>query len=213
VELNKQSGFDFVYDFALIEGAGRVDINVKDEPMKNVLDIVLSEKNLSYTITGNIVTITMHRRTEPQVASPQQQRVVNGRVTDIRDHALSGVNVRVEGQPQMTRTDDNGHYRIAAQPGQVLQFSFVGYRTLEVPVPPSGDPVNVVLLEEVKELEDVIVTGYNLIDRQSFTGSVVTISREDLLKASPSNILSTLQLFDPSFKMMDNNELGSDPNN
>src|SRR5690554_4378691 len=59
VELNKQSGYDFVYDFALVETAGRVNVNVKDEPMKNVLDIVLPGKNLSYTITGNIVTITV----------------------------------------------------------------------------------------------------------------------------------------------------------
>src|SRR5690606_26237580 len=58
VELNRLSGFDFVYDFELIEKVGRINVDVKQEPLSSVLDQVLAEKGLEYTITGNIVTIT-----------------------------------------------------------------------------------------------------------------------------------------------------------
>src|SRR5690606_33353116 len=89
VELNKLSGYDFVYDFGLVENAGRININVREETLQSVLDDVLEEKNLSYTITGNIVTITTRQPQDRQVTAPQQ-RQVSGQVTDQNSNPLSG---------------------------------------------------------------------------------------------------------------------------
>lgn len=61
-------------------------------------------------------------------------------------------------------------------------------------------------------LEDVVVTGYANIDKKSFTGNAVSVSKEELLKVSKSNVIQALQVFDPSFRIRENNKWGSDPN-
>ena len=64
----------------------------------------------------------------------------------------------------------------------------------------------------MENLEDVVITGYGNISKSSFTGNSVSIKREDLLKVSKSNVIAALQTFDPSFRIQENNQWGSDPN-
>lgn len=62
-------------------------------------------------------------------------------------------------------------------------------------------------------MQEVVVTGYANINKESFTGNSVTVKREDLLKVSKTNIIQALQTFDPSFRIQQSNQWGSDPNN
>src|SRR5690606_37875118 len=103
-------------------------------------------------------------------------------------------------------------WRVPRQPPFVLVASIIGYQHQEIRVTTPEASLEINMIVDVQSLDDIIVNGYSHIDRSSFTGSAVTISREELLKVSPGNILSSLQIFDPSFKMLDNNDLGSDPN-
>lgn len=72
--------------------------------------------------------------------------------------------------------------------------------------------LEITLVDDVKTLEDVVVTGYNNVRKTSFTGSSTQITGDDLRKVSQTNILGALQSFDPSFRLMTNNQFGSDPN-
>ena len=68
------------------------------------------------------------------------------------------------------------------------------------------------LKEDVTEMEEVVVTGYGKVRKESFTGSSVSISKEQLMKVSKTNVLKALQAFDPSFRIQTNNKWRSDPN-
>jgi dTDP-D-glucose 4,6-dehydratase len=72
--------------------------------------------------------------------------------------------------------------------------------------------VEITLVDDVKTLEDVVVTGYSNVRKSSFTGSSTQISGDDLRKVSQTNIIGAIQSFDPSFRLVDNVQFGSDPN-
>ena len=68
------------------------------------------------------------------------------------------------------------------------------------------------MLDDVKTLEDVVVTGYSNVRKSSFTGSSTQITGDELRKVSQTNVLDAMQSFDPSFRLMSNTQFGSDPN-
>ena len=68
------------------------------------------------------------------------------------------------------------------------------------------------MVEATESIQEVIVTGYNSIQKESFTGNTTKIEKEDLLKSQPEQPDFTIQTFDPSFRIQENLAAGSDPN-
>src|SRR5690606_7701789 len=110
-----------------------------------------------------------------------------------------------------TQSDAKGNFSIAASTGEVLTFSFIGYEPQEIVI---GDDETLAISMKpiVLEIQDVVITGYQQINRERYSGNVVTITGEESTSMNPQSILESLQSFDPSFKMLDNRLLGSDPN-
>src|SRR6267142_1602581 len=113
---------------------------------------------------------------ELSVASGQQafQQVINGKVTDAGDGSpIPGVNVLVEGTSQGVVSDENGNYQLVTDsPGNNLVFSFIGYQTKEVKIPPGESEINVQLPVDVSSLSEVIVAGYSKGEGESAHGVV-----------------------------------------
>ncbi|MBC9797317.1 TonB-dependent receptor [Sinomicrobium weinanense] len=107
------------------------------------------------------------------------QNLVTGNVTDQNGMPLPGVNIVVKGTQTGTQTDFDGNYSISANEGQVLVFSYVGQRTREVTVGPSGE-VNVQMEEDAQALEEVVVVGYGTQERRELTGSITSINNESM---------------------------------
>lgn len=112
-----------------------------------------------------------------------------------------------------TATNAEGRYSLTLpeMKGIILLFSFVGMETKEV-MYAGKDTINVVLKEDTKTLDDVVVTGYMNVKKESFTGNATTVKRDQLLKTNNKNVIAALQVFDPSFRIKDNKLFGSDPN-
>ena len=72
--------------------------------------------------------------------------------------------------------------------------------------------LEITLVDDVKTLDDVVVTGYSNVRKTSFTGSSTQITGDDLRKVSQTNVIDAMQSFDPSFRLMTNTQFGSDPN-
>ncbi len=66
--------------------------------------------------------------------------------------------------------------------------------------------------EDVNEVNEVVVTGYATLKKESFTGNTITVKKEELQKVSKTNVIAALQAFDPSFRIAENSMWGSDPN-
>lgn len=118
-----------------------------------------------------------------------QGLTVTGRVTDAQGGGISGATVVVKGDnTRGTTTDAAGAYALEVNsPSDVLIFSFIGYRTMEVPVN-NRTAVNVRMEEGATEMDEVIVIGYGAQKKQFVVGSVSQVSNKELLKAPMPNV-------------------------
>src|SRR5688572_16964719 len=93
------------------------------------------------------------------VSAYAQKRVVTGKITDATNQGMPGVNVILKGTSTGTTTNNEGVFSIEAAPEDVLQVSFIGYKTQEIAV---GNQTNITatLEEDVETLNEVVVTGY-----------------------------------------------------
>ncbi|MFR3330257.1 MAG: SusC/RagA family TonB-linked outer membrane protein [Odoribacter splanchnicus] len=175
--------------------------------VEQILKEVLEEYELTFAVTDNIVTI--FRRTTPQ---KQESVVVKGRVIEKEDgNPIVGATVLIKGTRLGTTTDPDGKFTLSVPQQSVLVISFIGKVSKEVQ--PEPDKMVVIELEnEQVAMDEVVVTGYANINRNTFTGNVKTIKSEDLLKVSRTNVLKAIATFDPSFRIAENNIFGSDPN-
>lgn len=123
-----------------------------------------------------------------------QTKFITGRVTDQSDGLpLPGVNIQVKETAIGTITDIDGNYELRV-PGDssILLYTFVGYTPQEITV--GGQSViNVVLAQEAEVLDDVVVIAYGQVRKSDLTGSVSSISGEDLLRTAPTSLDQALQ--------------------
>ncbi|MDF3078982.1 MAG: TonB-linked outer membrane protein SusC/RagA family [Sphingobacteriaceae bacterium] len=115
-----------------------------------------------------------------QVAWAQQ--LVKGRITGTNGEALAGVAVSIKGTQKATVSNPSGDFSIAANNGDILDFTYVGMTPKSVQVT-SANLGNVVLEEDVKNLNEVVVIGYGTVRKRDLTGSVASVSAEQLKDA------------------------------
>ena len=108
-------------------------------------------------------------------------------------------------------TDLDGKFSLRLHKNESISVSYVGYNPVSKQIVKNENNL-VVKLKPSIELDDVVVTGISRRSKNSFTGNYVEVKGDDLRKMSPTNILKGLQFFDPSFKIIENNNAGSDPN-
>ncbi|WP_111669373.1 SusC/RagA family TonB-linked outer membrane protein [Algoriphagus litoralis] len=110
-----------------------------------------------------------------------QSKTITGRVTSAEEpEGIPGASVVVKGTTQGTITDLDGSYSITVPDNaSTLVFSFVGYLTKEMSIG-SSSVINVTMDTDVKVLNEVVVTGYGTQERREITGSVTSISSEDI---------------------------------
>lgn len=122
-----------------------------------------------------------------------QTQIVTGKVTSASEpQGLPGVNVVVKGTSQGVITDMQGGFSLEAGPTSVLIFSFVGYKSQEIPVGAQTN-IGVVLVEEAQELSEVIVMGYSSVEKRDITGSVSSVKASAFKDISLNGIDQALQ--------------------
>ena len=107
------------------------------------------------------------------------QQDVKGRVVDEASQPLSGVSVSIKGTTQGTTTDTNGNYVTQVSNGQVLVFSLIGMETQEITYR-NESILNVTLIADEKNLDDVVVIGYQTVKKADLTGAVSTFNPEEM---------------------------------
>ena len=144
---------------------------------------------------------------------PPHGNYVYGRVIEkLSKEPMVGVTIRLDGHSTGVITDINGCYVLTLpEKGGLVIYSYIGFETRKIKVT-SRQKVDVQMVEATESIQEVIVTGYNSIQKESFTGNTTKIEKEDLLKVNPNNLISAIQTFDPSFRIQENLAAGSDPN-
>lgn len=222
VKIHRQTGYNFIYNNKLLKNAQPVTVNAENAQLQEVLQEVFKGQPLSFSIIEKTIVVkekpVLERVTDAVKASVEAMLPdgpVKGTVTDENGEPLVGVSVILQvpnAQAKGTSTGANGGYQFAQVPeNSVLIFNMIGFKRQEVQVK-GRSVINVKLAPDVKELQNVVVTGYQEIKKESFTGQAVTVSGEDLKRVNPQNLLQSIQAFDPSFKIVDNNLSGANPN-
>ena len=144
---------------------------------------------------------------------PPHGNYVYGRVIEkLSKEPMVGVTIRLDGHSTGVITDINGCYVLTLpEKGGLVIYSYIGFETRKIKVT-SRQKVDVQMVEATESIQEVIVNCYNSIEKESFTGNMTKIEKEDLLKVNPNNLISAIQTFDPSFRIQENLATGSDPN-
>lgn len=110
-----------------------------------------------------------------------QQNTVTGRIIDSAGNPLPGVSVVVKGTKNGTTTNPQGEFRLSSVPARGnLVISYVGLATQQISFVAGQSSINLVLREDAASLQDVVVTGFQRINKKNFTGAAVTLKAEDV---------------------------------
>lgn len=210
-DVESQTDYTFMYSTETATGIGRFSINVTDATIKRLMDLVLSGKPFTYTVEDNVVVLSA-RSQSTQKPADQKPVKVTGIVTEADGKPLPGTAVMVKGTLTGMVTKEDGSFELNVPSDKsILVFSFMGKKTKEVNI--SGKAVvNVTLEDDEMSINQVVVTGIFNKSRESYTGSLTTISDKELKASGNRNILISIRNIDPSFNITDNLEFGSDPN-
>ncbi len=205
--ISHQSEFTFIYNDEEILELDQVSIDAEGVTVETVLNTCLNNSGLSWEVRDEVIIIKPAQR-----AIQQQPIIVKGKVLDEQGLPVPGVNIIVLDYNTGTITSADGTYELRVPDLKVtLKYTFIGFVDQEVALDGKTE-INVTLQTEVSEIGDVVVTGYYNQTKESFTGAATTISADKLQEVSNTNVLQAIQVFDPSFKIMENNEFGSNPN-
>lgn len=211
-ELKRQTGLRFFYSVEKVRNEQKKVVNIKNDVLEDALKNVLKGTGLTFSIMNDVVVI----KDEVLVvldSTKKEPVVVRGVVKDKAGLPLPGVTIVIKGTQVGCVSDVDGKFSFSVPEinNLVLQFSFVGMITKEVKVS-NNKPLNVELEEDVQSMEEVIVTGYFTKSKSSYTGSAVVVKAEELKRISPTNLFKALSAYEPSFQIVENKEVGADPN-
>ncbi len=125
-------------------------------------------------------------------AFAQNKTKVTGYVTDETNFGIPGVTVVKKGTTEGTITDIDGKYAIEAAPGQVLEFSFIGYISQETTIDAGRKVYNVSLQIKDEVLDEIVVVGYGVQKKSDLSSAVSTVNADDANKiaaASPAQMI------------------------
>lgn len=191
-EIEKQTGYGFLYTQKMLQNAGKVTLDVKDEPVGEVLQTCFSNQPLQYFIQNNTIIIS-EKKTIPVPTMEVPVIVVSGQVNDEEGKPLAGVSVVEKGTKNGTMSNSDGKYILSNVSDKgTLVFTFVGYQDLEMPVR-NRNVINVNLKLDIQSLDETVVIGYGSLKRRDLTGSISSVSKKVLDNPTFSDIGYAIQ--------------------
>lgn len=183
--IRANSEFTFIYNMDDVRNIRVKSLNVHDASIREILDAALQNTGFIYKIEDRVIVI------QPQEMKEEKKSVrVKGWVHDKGKQPLPGVTVRMVGVSLGTATNTQGWFAIdlPVEKG-TLEFSFVGYKKKQINFTDKTDTLRIVLEEDFQQVEEVVVTGIFNKPKESFTGAVTSVTKEDLKANFSRNLI------------------------
>ena len=205
--IEQLTDYMFIYKSEDVQSVQKISVDVQQTMVRDILVMCLKNTGLSYTFKGDVIVIQNSKE-------PEKKEIrIAGRVTDNKKEPLPGVTISVKGLSLGTATDSEGKYALKLPEMEKLSliFSFVGMKTQEIKY--SGqDTINVVMQEDVSQMEEVVVTGYQQIDKRHLTSAVNSVRMEDIDVPGANRIDMMLEGRIPGLMVMQNTgQVGAAP--
>ncbi len=192
-QIEKQSGYSFFYNYDLLPKGASVSVSLRNASLETVLQAVLRNQPLSYTIRNKIIVLQRKEvREEPRMttAAPVPPVEVSGRVTNDENEALAGAVVSLKGSAKTAVTNNKGEFSLTLDPAEAalgtLVVTFSGYLRREVRIG-NRKELAITLEKNIQEMKNVVVTsGYVRPKRkEEVVGSIATVTARELQTQRP----------------------------
>ncbi|MDB5116541.1 MAG: SusC/RagA family TonB-linked outer membrane protein [Mucilaginibacter sp.] len=194
-QIEKQSGYAILYDADILKDLPNVNVEINNATIEEVMAKCFQGKPLDYKIVDKNIVV---RRMQEAPTLPQKAiaGVFTGAVFDQHQQPLPGVTIKIKGAlTGQTVSNEKGMFSILILDVEhtVLQLSYVGYLTQEVPVAHLRSPFAVMMQEDIGKLDEVQVIAYGHTTRRLNTGDQTNVTAKDIQNYPVGNVLSVLQ--------------------
>ncbi len=194
--LEKESGYSFFYSSTLPDTDAIVSLEADDQSIEWIMNRLLDGLRIDYAIKADKqITLSAKRAETPQEQPQRQEKKITGKITDTEGNPIIGANIILLGQGNNngTTADYNGRYSLnVSGPDAEIMVSFLGYKTQNIRVG-NRSVIDVVLEEEAKMMEEVVVVGYGTQKKVNLTGAVSMVTSDDLSSRPMATVSSALQ--------------------
>ncbi len=186
----------------------RITCTLKQETIGGALNSVLKDKPLTYNMDGRFITISKKKEVA-QAILQNAPCTVQGKVIDETFQPLIGAHITVDGSKEATVTDLNGHYKLLLSNGKkhTLIFSFIGMKVQKVEVNIEKDIQeqslrDIIMQEGNAAMEELVVTGYQNIEKGRSTGAVTQLKMDDIMTPGLPSLDQMIQGHVPGMLVM-----------
>ena len=195
-DLQARTEFIFFYNDAALDRDKKITLRLRKAKLSTILRKAFIGTDLTYVIDERQVIVKKSRVENPLITEFIAENIewtVTGVVTDDSGQGLPGANVLEKGTLNGTATDVDGGFTIPVTDGKaVLVVSYIGFETQEIPVNDRAT-IDVILEVSNSDLEEIIVTGYSTQTKKDLTGSVASVSGEEITARGVANVSNALQ--------------------
>ena len=209
-EINRQTELDFVYGTEELEKMGTVSLQVENETLESVLTKLFKDSAFEYVI--KMKSIIIKKR--------DKELLIKGKIVDEKKEPLFGVTIIIKGTTVGTTSLENGRFSLSVpRPDKkplVLQFSFIGMKTLEKVYNPkihNNAEWIITLTEDMTQLEEVVVnTGYQSFNYRNLTSAVTSLKMDDIMVPGMTSVDQMLEGHVPGMTFLQNSgQVGAAP--
>lgn len=190
-DLQQRTGYDFVYQKQVLSGLPDVTCQCTDLSLGALLHCVLRDHcGLAYEISGKTIVL---KRAAGHHATQQRKATVSGTVVDANGEPLQWATVKIKGTGAGATTDTNGHFQIFTERQRLtVEVSYLGFNSATRTIL-AGHPAKIILHADDKSLDEVVVTGYQVLNKRSLTSAVSTAKMKDLERTDMSSLDQMLE--------------------
>lgn len=188
-EIESQTDYLFLYTNE-IDVDRKATVKVKSQPVSQLLNGLLAKSGITYQMEGTHIILS-EKKVEEHQALPDKIKVT-GTVKDANGEVIIGASVVEENTTNGTITDISGNFVLTVSDNAVVKVSYIGYVAQEVKAV-QGKPLNIVLREDTKTLDEVVVIGYGIQRKGDVTSSVASIKSEDFSKGAVKDVGQLIQ--------------------
>ena len=193
--IERKTNFIFFYTDGVDNSKRKVSIKANNETVAKILEEIL-RPDFSFEVVDRQIIVSPARGTVDPTALPGNtgsiQSLVTGVVQDLDGSPIIGASVYIKGATTGVITDFDGKFSLQAALGNTLVFSYLGMRPQEIVVT-GFTPMTVVMQEDVSELNEVVVTGYQTQEKRTITGAISQMKAEEIANLPVQSFDQALQ--------------------
>ncbi|MDR1682070.1 MAG: TonB-dependent receptor [Candidatus Symbiothrix sp.] len=193
-EIEKQTGYFFVFSKEDVNPKRKIDLNVKNEPLETALQKCCAALQLIYVLSGNNIILKQQQDAELLENSSQLSvlHTISGKISDPDKHALAGVLVFEKGKTDnAVFTDSEGNFTLILPPTASISVHYLGLADRTIPVQGKRF-LSIVMETDTKMIDEIVVVGYGTQRRMLITGSVASVAGKILVQAQRPDLTNTL---------------------